>query len=115
MVLKQFRMDATSLHYKAYMLLFDIHRILPSFSRWRSVLFVLEVRVRGTDVWDSKPNANLSGITFEYAFESGERLRYPNQLRLYLTYSLHGRVASVDNIIKGHMQSACICYVEYFY
>lgn len=90
----------------------NIHRILPLFSRWRSVLIVPEA-MSCTDVWHSKLNANLPAIMFVFAFESGETLRYPNQLGLYLIYSLHGRVASIDSIIKRHMQSACmLCNVE---
>lgn len=46
-------------------------------------MFVLEA-VSDIDVWDSKLNANLPAIKFEYTFEIGERLRYPNQLGLYL-------------------------------
>lgn len=49
----------------------NVHRILPSFFRWRSVLFVLEA-VSDIDVWDSKLNANLPAIKFEYTFEIGE-------------------------------------------
>lgn len=76
-------------------------------------MFVLEA-VSDFDVWDSKLNANMPAIKFEYAFEIGETSRYPSQLGLYLIYRLHGRVASADNIIKRHMQSACICHIEYF-